>query len=172
MEQVLGLEAIYEGLKKNLVEMGPKIKELEENAGKFRKLAKEYNEKLEKAENELKEAKDIEFALKSAMENLELIDVDTKKTEEKKPEVKVEEKKPEVKTEDKDICKPVKQLKWNHKNARLIQKDRYGKVIGNFITQKAAARSLGWDQSSISRFLKLSNDEQIRKKNFYFTWEF
>lgn len=150
------LKSIYEGLKENLNTMAPRMKELEMEI-------EDYRERLEAAESELKELQDKQFALKSAMENLELIELGA---EEQKSKI---DKLNEV---NKIIRQPIKQPRWTRKSGRLVQRDRNDLEIGCFVSQKAAARKLNWDQSSISRFIKSSKEEQIRKKNFYFKWEF
>ena len=158
---------IYQGLKENLEEMEPQKIELEETVENYGKIITEAQKKLETAEDELKELTDKIFALKSAMENLELIDVHD--------EVKVETPKSEIEKlldGNKIIRQPIKQPKWTRKNGRLMQFDRYENKMDTFTTQAAAARKLGWDQSSICRFMKFNKDEQIRRKNFYFKWEF
>lgn len=78
----------------------------------------------------------------------------------------------ETKTKETEGKASKKPLTWKHKSARLLIIDRNGNQIGNYATQAAASRALGWDQSSISRFMKFGIDEQIRKKNFYFKWEY
>lgn len=158
---------IYEGLKENLEEIEPRKMELEEPVEKYGRIIAEATKKLEAAKNELKEATDKIFALKSAMENLELIDVHD--------EVPVETPKTEMDRlldGNKIIRQPIKQPKWTRKNGKLVQFDRYENRIDTFATQASAARNLGWDQSAICRFMKLNKDEQIRRKNFYFKWEF
>ena len=150
------LKSIYDGLKENINMMAPRMKELE-------KEIEDYREMLEAAESELKELQDKQFALKSAMENLELIELEA---EEQKSKI---DKQNEV---NKVIRQPIKQPRWTRKSGRLVQRDRNDLEIGCFVSQKAAARKLNWDQSSISRFIKFSKEEQIRKKNFYFKWEF
>lgn len=158
---------IYQGLKENLEEIEPRRIKLEETVANYGKIITEAQKKLEAAEDELKEITDKIFALKSAMENLELIDVyDEAKVETPKTEME------KLLDGNKIIRQPIKQPKWTRKNGKLVQFDRYGNRIDTFATQAAAARKLGWDQSSICRFMKFNKDEQIRKKNFYFTWEF
>lgn len=159
------LNEIYEGLKTNLKNLTPEREKLETIVEDYHTMIESYKKKLETAEMQLKEIKDKEFALKSAMENLELIDVKGANTPETKEEVKTEEKNAEP-------VKKVRQLQWKHKNARLIQIDRNGKEIGNYPSQAAASRKIGWDQSSLSRFMRFGKEEQIRKKNFYFMWEY
>ena len=158
------LNEIYEGLKENLKNLTPEREKLETIVEDYRVMMESYKKKLETAEERLKEIKDQEFALKSAMENLELIDVKGANA----PEMKKEET-TEQKTEPQ---KKTRQLQWKHKSVRLIQIDRNGKEIGNYPSQAAAARKMNWDQSSLSRFMKFGKDEQIRKKNFYFMWEY
>lgn len=162
---------IYEGLKENLEEIEPRKMKLEETVENYGRIIAEAKKKLEAAENELKEVTDKIFALKSAMENLELIDVHG----EAHDEAKVETPKTEIEKildGNKIIRQPIKQPKWTRKNGRLVQFDRYENKLDTFATQAAAARKLGWDQSSICRFMKFNKDEQIRRKNFYFKWEF
>ena len=157
------LNEIYEGLKENLKNLTPEREKLETIVEDYHTMIESYKKKLETAEEKLKEIKDREFALKSAMENLELIDV----KEANAPETKKEETMPAM-----EPTAQKRQLQWKHKSARLIQIDRNGKEIGNYPSQAAAARKMNWDQSSLSRFMKFGKDEQIRKKNFHFMWEY
>ena len=157
------LNEIYEGLKENLKNLTPEREKLETIVEDYHTMIESYKKKLETAEEKLKEIKDKEFALKSAMENLELIDVKEADASEMKKEETMPAMEPTVRK---------RQLQWKHKSARLIQIDRNGKEIGNYPSQAAAARKMNWDQSSLSRFMKFGKDEQIRKKNFYFMWEY
>lgn len=159
------LNTIYEGLMENLKNLAPEKEKLETVVEDCHTRMAEMMRELETAQTRLKEIEDKEFALKSAIENLELINVKGADAPKTKEEVKTEEKKTEP-------VKKVRQLQWKHKSARLIQVDRNGKEIGNYPSQAAAARNIGWDQSSLSRFMKFRKDEQIRKKNFYFMWEY
>ena len=69
------LNEIYEGLKENLKNLTPEREKLETIVEDYHTMIESYKKKLETAEEKLKEIKDREFALKSAMENLELIDI-------------------------------------------------------------------------------------------------
>lgn len=157
------LLSIYEGLRSNIEELEPKKKELEKQVDEYRRIVEENQKKLDEAAAKLKDIQDREFALKNAMDSLELIDLGNSET------VKPAENK--LLDGLKIVKQPVKQPVWTRKNAKLVQFNRYDQQIGNYSTQAAAARALGWDQSSISRFLKFDKEAQLRKKNFYFAWE-
>ena len=66
--------------------------------------------------------------------------------------------------------KRIKQIPWTRKNGTLVRYDRNGKEMQKFVSQKAAARDMGWNQSSMSIFVRLKPEEQVRRKGFYFRW--
>jgi chromosome segregation ATPase len=68
--------------------------------------------------------------------------------------------------------KPVKQPEFKHKNAFVVQINEYDNVMNRWRTQKAAARGLNWDQSSLCKFMKLDKSVQINKKGFALLWEY
>lgn len=152
--KLLSINEIYVGLEQNLAEIEPKMKELQ------KKIA-EYRKKMEEAENELTALSNQFESLRMSKESLELIDVSKKEATDKAAS---EEKEPEKKS--------IKKLKWTTKNARLLKLDRYDNILGDYSTQRAAARDMGWDESSMSRFLKFNKDQQIAKKNFYFRYKY
>ncbi len=79
----------------------------------------------------------------------------------------------ESKTEPaKKSVKPVKQPEFKHKNAFVVQINEYDNVMNRWRTQKAAARGLNWDQSSLCKFMKLDKSVQINKKGFALLWEY
>ena len=79
-----------------------------------------------------------------------------------------EEKKEPIKT----AKKPVKQPEFKHKNAFVVQINEYDNVMNRWRTQKAAARSLNWDQSSVSKFMQKDKRAQIKQKGFALIWEY
>ena len=158
---------IYNGLKENMDELGPRKADLEKMVNDYQLMVDKYQRLLSGATLELKDITDREFALKSAMENLELIDVKAPIKEETENE---KENDTDTLYGAKVIKRPVKQPQFTKKSARLGRYDRNDELIESYATQAAAARTLGWDQSSVSRFLKFEKDTQIRKKNFYFKW--
>jgi len=101
-------------------------------------------------------------ALAKAKEALSGIDIPT--------EIKEIEEKTTEKVEKTGKTKRIKQIQWTRKNGTLVRYDRNGKEMQKFVSQKAAARELGWDQSSMSIFVRLKPEEQIRRKGFYFRW--
>lgn len=86
---------------------------------------------------------------------------------------KVEEVKP-VKAEDRPAktIRPVKQPEFKHKNACVVQINEHDNIRDRWRTQKACARALGWDQSSVSKFMKLDKNAQIARKGFALMWEY
>lgn len=170
------MREMYTGILEKMNEHEPLLKKQEVKVAECEKAMDKAMAELESAEEEMKRLKgryDALVKMKEAYESafgLNSEDDIFAKTE--KVEAKTEEKKPEEKKEVKSVRKgPVPQLVWKHKDARLIRMDRAGNKIGDYATQAAAARALGWDQSSVSRFMKFGRDEQLRKKNFYFMWE-
>ena len=161
----MDLSSIYEGLRKNLEEMKPEKDELEKLVGNYRKIVEENQMKLDEAEAKLKDICDKEFAIRNAMDSLELIDI---KDSDQHTEEKTDHKALEGM---KIVRQPIKQPVWTREKAKLVRYNRYDQEIDNFSTQAAAARALNWDQSSISRFLKFDKEAQLRKKNFYFMWQ-
>lgn len=126
---------------------------------------------LEEAEQELKVRKDnvgsLEMMIEAAKEGH--FGLTEKKTEAVKAEVK------EIKKiENPMIVKasPKKNLDWRHKDACVLKLNEHDNVEDRWRTQKAAARSLGWDQSSVSKFMKLTKDQQLQRKGFALVWEY
>ena len=158
---MMELNEIYNGIKENLDQLLPKLKDLEKTVEDYRKL-------LSGAETELTEIRAKVEGLQMAKESMEMAGLSMGR---KAPEDAISEETVKKAEEIADEHKPPK-LKWTTKDAKLAQKDRNGKTMNVFRTQSAAARFLHWDQSSISRFMKLDREAQISKKNFYFAWEY
>ena len=157
---MLTIDEIYTGLKMNIAELEPKIEDL-------RKKINDYHGKLKEAEDELNNLTNQYESLRMSRESLELIDVSKKTAIEKNPSDGTAQN-----TKTAKPVKPVKKLTWTTKNAKLLKIDRFDNVLGRYPSQVAAARDMHWDQSSLSRFMKFSREQQIAKKNFYFKWEY
>lgn len=86
---------------------------------------------------------------------------------------KVEEVKP-VQKDEKPAKKirPVKQPEFKHKNACVVKINEHDNIQDRWRTQKACARALGWDQSSVSKIMKLDKNAQIARKGFALMWEY
>ena len=155
-------EAIENDLKVIEPEMNDRLDDLKKAEDKLNKVMAEYEE-AEAAYKKLHDKVDALYKAREALEDIYLTDLETKTFDEKEVELPVEKKTTE---KNKKI-----EIKWTRKFGTLFRYDRNNNMIGKYCSQKAAARSLGWDQSSISRFIKLKTEEQIRKKGFYFKWE-
>lgn len=156
---------IYEGLSKRLQQMEPAYLQ-EKTKFDF------HMEEAAKAEANMNQLKVNVDALKDALAALERGDF-TPLKEVTSEEINVESV--IIAEETKDVVeekKQVKQLTWTKKNPYLGQYDRYGNKMNHWRNQTAAARDLGWSQSGISHFMKFDKEQQIRKKNFYFAWEY
>lgn len=161
------MREMYAEILERMTGYEPLLKEQENAVAECEKAMEKAMADMDSAEKKLKNLKGKYDALVKMKEAYESAFGLNSEDEVKKTETEEKEEKTEV-----YVKKPVKQLNWRHKNARLIAFDRNGEKIGDYATQAAAARALKWDQSSISRFMKFGKDEQIRKKNFYFAWEY
>ena len=70
--------------------------------------------------------------------------------------------------------KPVKVSKADERKnangkAHVLKLNQYDNVLDRWPTQKAAARGMNWDQSSVCKFMKLSKEAQLKRKGFYLT---
>lgn len=142
MNKVPSINELYTGVEQNMMEMEPKIKALE-------KKYYETQKKLNDTEAELKAMKDQYESLRLCKESLELVDLKQNEAPKEK----------------------VNKILGPKKDPVLVKFDRYNNELGKWRTQKAAAREMGWDQSSVSKFMKFTKEQQISKKGFYFQWE-
>lgn len=101
-------------------------------------------------------------ALAKAKEALSGIDITT--------EVKEIEEKTTEKVEKKVKKKKVEQINWTRKNGTLVKYDKNGQEVHKYLSQKAAATDHKWSQYTMSIFVRLKPEEQIRRKGFYFRW--
>jgi len=151
---------IYKGIEENLKEIEPELKKQQDKVAELEKAIEEAMAELEKAEAEKKIIQSRFDALMRAKEALETAEF-PRETEKKDIE----------KTTGATILqKPVKQIPWTRKNGTLVQMDRHGNLMNKYGSQAAAARQLNWDQSSISRFMKLNSRTQIERKGFTLKW--
>lgn len=58
--------------------------------------------------------------------------------------------------------------KWKH--LEVWQYKPNGEAIGNWTSQRAAARSLGWSSAGLNHFMKNSKEKQIRERGYYLEW--
>lgn len=145
------------------------------------KILQEAFDKAEKAMldeiDKLKTAKDDAYATEQAIEMLKMGSFAQQKAAKETTvkaevtDVKADEKKAGTKktenrkrTERSDVQK--------HKGAYVLQLNKYDNVMDRWPSQKAAARNMRWDQSSVSKFMKLDKDVQLKKKGFYLAWEY
>ncbi len=160
------------------MEMKEILKELESKLEEAKTQQKDWEAKkafwkaaVESAEKELNILNDdvssLEMMIEAAKEghfgNKEqaVTSVIAKDTEKEHPKEKQETEKKEP-----------KQLDWKHKNAYVIKLNRYDNVEDRWRTQRAAAKGLNWDQSSVCKFMKLDKEQQLRKKGFALVWEY
>ena len=148
------MNEIYVGLETELQKIEPAYMEAEKN----------YNFHLaeaEKAEAKMNELKENVMALREAMAALQkgnfADEEELKKAEEQR---KKELSMPPVKKEN-----PAKS--WTRRKGEIGQFKQNGEIINAFSSQRSAANSLRWDSSSVSRFMKLDHNTQVRKKGFY-----
>ncbi len=144
----------------------------------FDKAKKELDEELA----HLTVAKDDVYAIEQAIDMLKMGSFAQKPTTEetaKAVPVKVTKmvyetnsKKTETKSMAKTTNKNDKDLMWKHKRAHVLKLNEYDNILDRWPTQKLAARALGWDQSSICKFMKLDKNTQIKRKGFCLAWEY
>lgn len=168
MEIMKDLERKLNDVYKPAVELWErKAKEKEEE------LVRVQNE-LEKARMELKAVRDDSEAIEASLEMLRMGSF-----------AQIEEEKPTEKVEEKEEPKAVtitageklekssgKELTWKHKKAFIVKLNQYDNVLDRWRSQKIAARYLDWDQSSVSKFMRLDKETQLKKKGYYLAWEY
>ena len=120
---------------------------------------------LETAEQKLNSAKNNKTAYEMAKTALEMGEFEL----EAETNTPSSSKKEAISDSEKETQKVIN---YRHKTARLIQEDRKGNQLGIYRSQTDCARAIGWDQSSLSRFLKFKPDQQDAKKGFHFKWEY
>lgn len=147
---MLKMSDIYMGMEKALKEIEPAFEEAQKKYEYFMAEA-------EKADATIKELETNVISLKNALKALEQGDFSALNNEiEKKNEEEAKKPKPVI---------------WHKKNPDLVRYDATGKEIGRYSSQKKAAIALHWDQSGVCRFMKLSKEAQIKRKQFYFAYE-
>lgn len=149
---------IYSAIEENLKELSPQLEAKKAAVTAYEQQIETLMGKQETAETELKVLQNRYEALKKMKEAAESADFQLKARE-------IEDS-----TGATILQKPPKQISWTRKNGTLIQIDKNQKQIDAYGSQKAAARKLGWDQSSLSKFIQLDVETQIRKKGFAFKW--
>lgn len=149
---------------------------LVEKLDKLERITKMQKEKMEKAREayelakaELEKYESNVTAYRMAKEALEMgnFELEEKKTQ----EIVVEETVNATSNVTDVAAKKDTVLEWKHKTPYVIQIDKKGNQIGRFCSQVACARAIGWDQSSLSRFMKLDAKQQDDRKGFHFMWE-
>lgn len=159
---------IVKQIEENLKKIIPLMEMREKKLAECEKIAEEAMMAAEAADKEYKEIKGQYEALTKAKEALTAGGFPQET--EKKTEVKTEEKKIEDKNVIKTNKKKIEQIIFTRKSGTLYRYDRDHSFLGKYPSQKSAARDLGWDQSSISRFMKFPIEKQIQKKGFYLKW--
>lgn len=163
MEKKIEMMDIFMGLEKQLEEIEPAYMQAE----------KDYNFHLaeaEKAEALMNGLKINVDALRSAIDSLKkgnfVFPDFTKELEEKKEEVEPKL----VLTIPSDEKPKTKPKRWMTQKGEVWKFAPDGTVLEKFTSQCAASRSMHWDQSGISKFMRFSHETQIRKKGFYLDW--
>ncbi len=154
------IKDIYAGIEKELARIEPDYREAEKNF-EF------HMAEAEKAETKMNELKANVLALREALAALEKGDFEYKSVV--KPEISKDGDVKVVPANPGAFFKPdVKAVKMNRVSKGEVWKFApNGTVLEKFTSQKSAAISLRWDQSSVSRFMKLDHANQIRKKGYY-----
>lgn len=147
-----------------------RVKILQEN---FDKAKKELDDEMAL----MKVAKDDVYALEQAIDMLKMSSFAQKPTTvetakagtakmatKTKRAVKEALDKKETKNEESSVS--------DHKGAYVLKMNGYDNVLDRWPSQKAAARNLNWDQSSVCKFMKLSKETQLKRKGFYLAWEY
>ena len=150
-----------------------RVKILQEN---FDKAKKELDDEMAL----MKVAKDDVYALEQAIEMLKMSSfaqkpttVEPAKAVPKNVVKKINKTVNEKSEETVELTKKnMKDLTWKHKKAYVLKLNEYDNVLDRWPSQKAAARNLNWDQSSVCKFMKLSKETQMKRKGFYLTWEY
>ena len=151
-----------ENLKKDLEKIEPVYLQAKRNF-------EEFMAKAEEAEAEVNKYEGVVKALYSAINALSGIDFPEEPEKEKPKEMKNEN----VENYSKPIQVYEKPVKVSNKRERKGEVWRFapnGQVLDKWTSQGSAARSLNWDQSSVSKFMKLGHSTQIQKKGFYLDW--
>ena len=154
-----------ENLKKDLEKVEPVYLQAKKNFESFMAKAEEAEAEVNKYESVVK-------ALYSAINALSGIDFpETEEPEkEKSKEFKVEIKEETYSKPVQVYEKPVKVSNKRERKGEVWKFAPNGEVLDKWTSQASAARSLNWDQSSVSKFMKLSHSTQIQKKGFYLDW--
>ena len=151
------MNEIYVGLETELQKIEPAYIEAE----------KSYNYHLaeaEKAEAEMNKMKENVMALREAMAALQKGNF-APSEEEKKAEEREQAKKEEL---ARAKVKPAKS--WVRRKGEIGQFKPDGEIINSWTSQRSAAISLRWSPTGISKFMKLDNATQVRKKGFYLAY--
>ena len=167
------MEANLENHKGVVLLYESRVKILQET---FDKAQKELNDELAL----LKVAKDDAYAIEQAIEMLKMGSFAQKSTTAEPakavPKNVVKQTNKTVNEKNKETVEPTKKnmkdLTWKHKKAYVLKLNEYDNVLDRWPSQKAAARNLNWDQSSVCKFMKLSKETQLKRKGFYLTWEY
>ena len=159
------MKQIIEQLEGKLKQEKLQVESLEKNVEALMKA-------LEEAEKDLKVKRDnvgsLEMMIEAAKEgHFGLTEKKQEHTEEPAKTIEKIENPAVVKAE-----KKVRNLDWRHRDAFVIKLNEHDNVLDRWRTQKAAARSLGWDQSSVCKFMKLNKEQQIQRKGFALVWEY
>lgn len=160
LENQRGVVLLYESRVKILQENFDKAKKELDDEAALLKVAKDDAYAIEQAIDMLKMSS---FAQKPT--TVETAKTGTVKTATKtKRAAKEAPNKKEIKNNEPTVS--------DHKGAYVLKMNGYDNVLDRWPSQKAAARNLNWDQSSVCKFMKLSKETQLMRKGFYLAWEF
>lgn len=150
-------------MKDIIKELEEKLKETKTQVEDWEAKEKFWTEAVKTAQNALRVLRDnttsLEMMIEAAKEGHFGLN-GMAKTEKPKQETKVEKPKEEKKVDPR------------HRGAGVYKINRYDNVEDRWKSQRAAAKALGWDQSGLSKFMRLSKDTQINKKGFALVWEY
>lgn len=149
------------------MEMKDIMKELEEKLAKAKTQKKDWESK-KKFWTEAVNTADRELSiLEDDIGNMEMM-IEAAKgihhtyKDDKPEKAKKETKKEEVKEE----------IDPKHRKAMVLQINQYDNVTNRWKTQRDAAKELATDQSTLSKFMKLSKDVQIQRKGYALVWQY
>lgn len=158
------MEANLENMKGALVLYEARVKILQENFDKAQK-------ELEEEKAKMKPIIDDAYALEQSIEMLKLGNFAKGKANTETTEKKVE-KTVTKKNEKPEVKKDEESMMWKHKKAYVLKLNEHNNVLDRWPSQKAAARAMNWDQSSVSKFMRMPYTSQLKKKGFYLCWEY
>jgi len=156
----MDIEVTISDMKKELKKIKPALQLSEAKVKTLQADFEKARDALDKAVAERDACKADIDALEMAIEALESGNFAAQKAAKKNP---INEKPVKVSKAD--------ERKNANKKAHVLKLNQYDNVLDRWPTQKAAARGMNWDQSSVCKFMKLSKEVQLKRKGFYLAWD-